>query len=321
MIRPAALLLGIGLAAYGADAGWQPISGYVLDSRTGNILPITGLPGASQLGSPIALPFNVGQAQFSAQKDFALAIESGDSKQVWLVRGLRSGNANATKIDGVSGDSIQLNASGSAALLYSQGSSSVQFLTGLPDQPIAASAISVAGAVGTVAAMALSADGNTAVLGFSDPAAGGVYLLTSAAGAPTMIASAVQPLGLALLNKDRDLIVADAAADQIFLVRGIQTSLEHQLLLSAHDGLQRPVGVRTTAHRGLFVADAGTNAILLMDLATGTLSSPMQMPGTPSRIEALALPDVFALTEVGSGQLLLLDTSQQPTILFVPRNN
>jgi hypothetical protein len=318
MIR-ATLLLSLGVASYAADMGWQPVAGYVLDSRTGTVRPIIGLPGASLLGSPITLPFVAGQLQVCAQKDFALAIES-NSNQLWMVRGLRGGNSNATPMAGSQADTIQLNASGTAALLYSQASSSVQFLTGLPDQPSISSPVSFAGTAGTMAAMALSSDGSTAVIGFSDPAAGGIYLLTAGASSPIPITTAVQPLAMALFNGDRDLLVADAGADQVFLVRSLQSSMARQLLLSAADGLQRPVAVRMTGHRNIFVADAGTNALFQMDLENGSLAGQLQMSGTPSRIEALALPNVFALTEVSTGQLLLLDASQQPTILFVPRN-
>jgi len=313
-MRPALLILSLALVA---KAGWLPVTGYVTDSRTGTLRPINGLPGASLLGPPLSLPFTIDQAQVCAGKDFAIALESAESKQVWLIRGLRSGNVIAAKLDGVFADRIRLNAPCTAALLYSQTSATAQFLTGLPDQPSASDPM-LAGAIGIVAAMELSSDASTALISFSDPAAGGVYLLTPSAFGPAQIATAVQPVAMSFLNGDHDALVADGATGEVFEIRGIQTDKTRQPLLSLQDGLKQPAGVRVIGNRTLFVADAGANVIFEMDLVTGAMSNQVPVAGVPTRIDALALPDAFALTDAGLGQLLLLDTSQGRNVVFVP---
>ena len=313
-MRPALLVLSLALVV---KAGWLPVTGYVTDSRTGTLRPINGLPGASSLGPAVALPFNVDQAQICASKGFAVAVESTDSKQVWLIRGLQTSNVTAEKLDGAFADRVRLNASCSAALLYSQTTATAQFLTGLPDHPRTSDPI-LAGAIGTVAAMELSSDAGTALISFSDPAAGGVYLLTPSAFGPAQIATAVQPAAMSFLNSDRDAVVADGATGEVFEIRGIQTDKTRQLLLSSRDGLQHPAGVCVIGNRTLFVADAGASVIFEMDLVTGAMADQVPVAGVPTRIDTLALPDAFALTDTGQGQLLLLDTSKGRNVVFVP---
>ena len=313
-MRPALLILSLALVA---KAGWLPVTGYVTDSRTGTLRPINGLPGASLLGPPLSLPFTIDQAQVCASKDFAIAVESSESKQVWLIRGLRSGDVTAAKLDGASADRIRLNAPCSAALLYSQTSATAQFLTGLPDQPSLSDPI-LAGSIGTMAAMELSSDAGTALISFSDPAAGGVYLLIPSAFGPAKIATAVQPVAMSFLNNDQDAVVADGATGEVFEIRGIQTDKTRQPLLSSEDGLQHPAGVRVIGNRTLFVADAGANVIFETDLVTGAMADQVPVAGVPTRFDTLAFPDAFALTDAGRGQLLLLDTSKGRNVVFVP---
>jgi len=294
---------------------------------------IIGLPGGAQLGPPLSLPFTVDEARVSPQSDFAIAVgtERGTNlrpigtlrqpKEVWVVNGLSTGSPTAAKLDGVTADAVVLNATGSAALLYSARTRSIQFLTSLPAQPKPSAPVSIQAIGGAVTSMALSSDGATAVIGVSSLENGGVYMLSATASAPSLLTATANPVALELYNHDNDLIVADAAASRVFTVKSIHAVPGPQPLIGSEAGLKKPAGVRVTGDRNLFIADGGANAVFEMDLVTGTVTGQIAASAAPVRLDALSLPDAFALTEAGTSQLLLLDTSQgQASVLFVPSN-
>ena len=329
MIRSFLLLLAIMGATLVAGTDLEaPVTGYVKDWRNGTLRPINGLPGASLLGAPAPLPFVINELRVCAKGDFALASESATSRRgsrrsqpVWLIQALHASNLSAARLPGILADQIALNESCTGALLYSENSRSLRFVTGLPNQPQVFQQVALSQLAGSVSALALSSDGKKALVGMSGGSAGGgVYLVDADSSVPVQIAQAAEPASLALFNADMDVSVADAATGEVFAVRSFATSRVRQSLLRPSDGLQRPVAVQVIGDSVLFAADAGARVLFQLDLSSGSIVNQFPLSVAPTRLERLSLLGVFALSDAGQSTLLLLDTMQEPKVMFVPRD-
>src|SRR5262249_46794965 len=151
-----------------------------LDQASHSLRPINGIPGGASLGGPLVLPFPAGMAAVSLRQNYALLTQTraGD---VFLATGLDSGEPTVAPLAGaISASNIAVSGSGPSAILYSSASQQVQFVTGLPGNPAAGSAIDASQA-GALSVLALDGTGSTALLLAAD---GGLYTMSSGGAGP-----------------------------------------------------------------------------------------------------------------------------------------
>jgi hypothetical protein len=311
------LILTSGLGLYAADKGWIPITGIVVDPVNQSLRPIQGLPGASLLGPALDLPFAVNRAAILGTKDAAIAIDATDAGQAWLVTGLLAGDLNANRLDGAiaGADRIAINAGGSVAVLYSKSSSQMQFVSGLPGSPSVSDPISLTGAVG---AIAVSDDGGWALIGVTDSGTGAVYRVGPATNNELLLVTTLGDPQAIALKTSQDAVIADHATDEVFLVRDVLGAQERTPLVDGSTGVSGPVALQVLPDQTILIANAGSQTIGRVDPVTLQMSM-IPMSGVPDRFEKLLQPGVYALNQPGGEPLLLLDTSSDLNVAFVPQ--
>lgn len=314
----AGALLASMAARAGASGIGGPASGFILDGRSQAIRPINGLPGASLLGSPLAVPFRIGQAAIA--RDFALASRAEDGA-LFVVSGLRDAVPSVAPFDGAIPDVslFSLSASGNAAVIYSAVTARIQIVTGLPGKPVAAPAVDVSPLPGAITAIEVNDGGSGVVAGVRDGAGNAVYGLLSFSGdsGPKYLGRAQDLSALALLRDGADAAFADRFANQVFLVRDIAGNAEVSILAGEQDGIDTPVALEAV-NAELYIADAGSGSLTVVDLVNRGAPASIALPGSPTRCERLGGEPILVLNEAGSAPLLLLDLTQGRNLFFVP---
>lgn len=294
------LLASLPLAAADSAVVRGPVLGYVLDAGSQKVRPVNGFPGAAHVGEPLALPFPVAAAAFSAR----WALLAAPSGEVFLLRDAPAPLAGVLSRP----DLMVFNSDGSAAALYSSGERRAQILRGLPDNPQPGAPFDLAA---PVAAMALTRDASHLVL------AGRESLWLAGDAASRLLSDALTPAAIALLNQDRDLLVADAATDRLLLIRDFASTADLFHWAGPSDGVSAPVGLAASGDRVL-VANAGARTLDVFHIPTRALETRLALDWTPTRLALLPGHPVFLLNDLGRDPLLLADTAGSPGVYFVP---
>ena len=289
------------------------ISGWVFDSASRSLRPIIGIPGASYLGDPLVAGLD--WAAVAPEGNHALALRAGD---LYSVRGLQS-NPAWTLIEGAlpSPGRIAWSADASVAVLSSSVESRIQFVRNLGEGPVAGPPIDLPG---RVSALALDRAGERALVGIEAEQEGGLYLV-SPDGSPRLLAPLGRPAAIALAANDRDLFVADRASRQIWELRNFREEATPLLFADDGGGVTDAVGLALSRDgRLLFVASQSGKTLDAYALESRSLSSRSALDYEPSLLEPLSGRVLFLLKSRGSGNepLLVLDTSREPTVYFVP---
>lgn len=301
-----------------------PVLGYVLDPGLQAVRPINGIPGASYLGPPLALPFPVTAAAFSSRSDFALIVSGLEDRTLYLLRNPGAAEPSLALIDGaISGaDRIVLNAANSAAAIYVTESRQLQIVRGLPQNPAASPLVDLSSVSGKITALALDRSGSNLLIGASEAGQGGLYVASVAAGSEPrarLVSNFANPAAIVLLNRDQDALVTDAALNQLFLIRNFAASADIFSLAGEREGISNPVGLQTSADdRKVFIANQGTRSLDVWDLAAQSIGTRMALDAAPTRLVPLQASSTFLLNDVGDSPLLLLDTVETPAVYFVP---
>jgi hypothetical protein len=300
--RLAVLAAVVGLAASAAaESGIRgPVAGFVLDTRIRAIRPINGMPGAAVLGPAVPLSLPVRQAAISKTSDFALAISEEDGR-VYLVRDLPGEAPDAAALEGAVESVAKMTLNGASAVLYSKESGRVQTITGLPGEPrmgdpmdappgeLTALSISPDGsrvAAGTdeavylyrdggphllaagyeVSAIAFRHDGRDLVL--ANRATNEILSMEENGGASVLAGEADgvdQPVGLASVNGDRELWIANAGSGSALVIDEDTPGAPQRVTLPAAQTRCEPLDGRSV----LVFNDAGNGPVALADWARG----------------------------------------------------
>lgn len=318
-------LATVALMAQSRSGIGTPYMGFVLDSSMHAIRPIIGLPGSATLGAPMELPFSVLKLQVAPASNFALAVvDTAERKSVALIQGLASTMPTAGLLDGAipDVDLIAINATGTTAMLVSNSGRLVQFVTGLPDQALASTAISTAMLGGEIRSAAVESSAARALVAVTDEINGGIHEISSQG--PRLLFASASPSSVAYLNGEQDAVFAEAARGMVTRMNGIHgTALQTAMLASPADGTDQLVALEVV-DGSLVIASAKTGAdadqpgrILLIDLATGRVTAGPTLPVIPSRLARMSFRGLFATNEVGQGPLYLYSASDS-VVAFVP---
>jgi hypothetical protein len=311
------LALGtLGVTDAQTSAIGAPLTGFLVDSRSHSIRPIQGIPGASMMGDPLTADVDVRTASFSSTGQFGLTADA--RRGLVLVNGLGTSAPSTQVVQGaISGvELMSLNDAGSA-VLYSRSTSQVQFLKGLPDNPVASSSHSVSSLPGTITALAIAADGSTALAASSDGTYGGIYEISNSDGAtPQSIVSAFQPSAVSYLNNDQDAVLADSFTNEVDLIQGVHGSRTRSVMVSSRDGVQNPIALQPF-NGLLLIASAGSQNVIGYDLAASRVLTNTAVPIAPVHFGALNVRGVFSLNDSSSLPSYLYSAADA-SVLFVP---
>jgi hypothetical protein len=196
-------------------------------------------------------------------------------------------------------DRIAFSPRGTAVALYHSDSGMLQVVRGLPGAPAALPAVTV----GPAEVLAASDDGSAAAVG----AAGAVTIFTADGASSTFPYTAA---ALAFLPARQDLLIADAGAGQVTLVRDataqvLAASLDPVALAVSDDGAR------------VFVADRA-GGIVTIGIDSGELTfTPTMQPA--SGFYRLRGDSLFRVTELAAGPAWIFDGGASgPRMLFIP---
>jgi hypothetical protein len=294
-----------------------PVPGYIVDARTGSIRPVLGIPGGMQLGAAIALPFQVTNADFDPNGNFAVAISNEKPSHLYLIQSLA--NPSITDMGAIADNSnvLGVNSTGQTAVLSAPGQ--LQFLTGIASTPVLSNALPTQALLGPISAGIIDNAGQCALLGTSSGSLG-AFETFCADGTSQRIFTlpAMQIAAIALANQGQDAILADGAGQQVLRVANYSQSSAFSILASAADGLNTPVGLQVNGQQAI-VADSAASSLFLIDLSGQTAVQAVALNAAPARLKFLANRTIILLNDPTVMPFTIFDLHAMQSF-FIPTN-
>lgn len=283
-----------------------PSSGFVFDRSSTALRPIRGVPGASVLGDPLQLGFDVASASIAPGQDSALVVAADGG--LHFVR-LSGEGAIERAFDGLPGtaERMAFSPSGTAAAIYAAGRT--RLLTGLPDAPAVAGSLDLDSAPSS---MAVSDDGNYLLF-----AAGGPIRLLGTAGDNRKLMDAGEGALVAFASRSHDAAVSDPVGAGLVLFRDLTGASRQTTVAAPDDATASPVGLAFSADgRKLFLASAAARSVVVLDLQSGDRGA-IACGCRPDSL--VSMGSLFRLSEAGPEPVWLFDAgAAEPRIVFVP---
>ena len=161
--------------------------------------------------------------------------------------------------------------------------------------------------------MAVSGAGPRFAVGTADA----VYLYND--GGPQLLAQAHEVSAMAFRDGGRDLVYASRANNEVILVSGLDGGGGISVLAGAAEGIDNPVGLASVnGGRELWVANAGTGSVVVLDEAAPGSPHLTPLAATPTRCDSLDGKSLLIFNDAGSGPVLLADWARGRTAYFVP---
>ncbi len=307
-----------GTAGFGQDqsAISGPILGFIEDPNGASIQPIRGVLGASVLGQPLVLGSEIRNAVISPKQDYALAVRT-DSGEVVLIP-LSSDPLRSDSLSGVhpGATRIAISPSGTAAAVFGQDRT-VQSIRRLPDTPEIVFQADVSDIPGHLQGLAVADDGTLALLNFITPGDTALWVVSS--NGSRWVLPAQRPSAATFLTNRHDVLIADDAAQEVFLLSNIDQEASRFSVASFGDGFQAFSGV-AGSDDGLhvFVTSRKSETVTFIDLERG-LSVPLPCQCQATGFRALKGTSVFRLSDLTDSPIAILDASSaEPRIVILP---
>lgn len=308
-----ALLLpasGVGAAQLSGSLS-GPVLGYLFDRNAGKLRALRGILGSATVGTLVESDFTVSQVLVL---DATHVIASADARPELLALNL-STPTDAVPIPGVAANPSRAAASsrGTAAAFYYSGAHQVRIVTGLPEEPRDAGFLEVEQ---PLTQLAVSDDGGLLVYAVVEGEGQAVYGWTALAGSARFLTSAVSVSGLALTSNG-DALVTDRRTNEVFAIWNAAFGAVRRLLAGAPEGVSDPVGVAVSSRNRIYVANAGSSTVMVLD-SDGHFLKSQKCSCNLSGIHLLR-DSVFRLTDGITRTLYLLDArTTEERIVFVP---
>jgi hypothetical protein len=320
-LGPLAALSAMLSAVAGAQPEVQgPISGFVTDGVT-EVRPIYGIPGASQLGLAVALPFAARVIATAPIDDFALALTAAG--EIVLATNL-SGQPAIAVLGRDDGEfsRIAFSSSGAAAVLVSDSRKAIQTVYGLPARARLGARIELVDLADAIGPVAVDGSGLLLLAALQERAGNGqesLYRikLDSATRLPERVAPLSRATAVLILGDGKYAAVADAGAGEVVLLHAVART--PVIAASFAEGIESPAFLAAAAGR-LLVGSAVSKRITEIDPDALTVSRVIEVSTTPSGIHPLT-GDTFLLSGADSRPLYVLDLSGEPRVTFVPAGN
>jgi hypothetical protein len=254
-----------------------------------------------------------GTAAISPRQDFAIVAGDAGMRIVALQPGV-----DDQILTGAAGDTrkIIFSPSGQSAGLYRQGAARLQVFAHLPQAPILAHEIDMAGLDGDLVSAAISDDGDLALMAIGDRNNSSTWLSFDGSG-PVRIEG---PAAIAALGFQSGTRRAAAATrdGQIYLLQDLPAARNFQALASADARIADPVAVQFSAD-GERVYAATRQGMVAGFRIRSQEATFLSCGCKASGLFPLQSRQLIRLNEISDGPLMLLDTSQaEPRTWFVP---
>jgi hypothetical protein len=278
--------------------------------------PVRGIPGASTLGEPIHVSYNLTAAFVSPRQDSVFGVADGGSTHLFT---FNAGAASETPIDGLANTPARVfySPTGTAAALYSNGA--LQIVTGLPAAPKVNGTLQLEPQSGisprrlrtAIPPLAISDDGAYVLY-----ASGNSIRLANLNEGSREVLTAGYGAALAFAPGGHDAAVA-ARGSGVVLIRDVPNAAARQLLAADDPSLDSIAGLAFSADGArLFAASASANSVIAFDMAA-IRRTDVACTCTPSTLAAMG--NLFRLNEAGAAPLWMFDPdSPGPRIVFVP---
>jgi len=294
-----------------------PNVGYVFDPDAQTLRPILGTAGAALFGSRVELGMAVRRAWVPPRPGFLLAEVEG-SQEVLLLD-TQHGSEAAKSLTGlpIGANQVAVSPTGTAMAFYFRADNRFQIVSGLPGSPEVSSGIDLGAPAGLLSSLAVSDDGQAALLAFTDAGSSSVYLVQAAQ--KRVVAQAGEVGAMTFLANSLNAVFADTAANEVRLLTDVTSAATAQILAEESRGISHPLGLQVSADNSrIFVLNSGAQAITTVDLISGLITH-VPINGSASKLQRLS-GDVFQLTDDFRETTLLFDAaSPEPRVVFVPR--
>jgi hypothetical protein len=288
-----------------------PALGFAPDSRSNQIRPIRGIPGAALLGDPIGAASAFTTAVISPQQDLALAVSAGDA-QLYLVP--LSGEAMRAIPDAMPAPShMVFSPSGRSAVIWKDR---IQVLTDLAGAArVADVTIPSFAAAATVAL----SDDTQALLAFAGKEDTPVWL-AAPDGNSTQLPLPGSIMAAAFRRDTHDAVAVTRSGD-MYLIRNAGPNAEILQVYLGDEQTSDPVAIQiSTDGTRAFTANV-RGMIAVIDLRNGTATA-VSCQCSPTGLEPLSAASIFRLTEISDRPVMLFDASTlTPRIWFVPADS
>jgi len=142
---------------------------------------------------------------------------------------------------------------------------------------------------------------------------------------PAALPVSVQPAAAAFVPGAASAYIADASANQIVCVSGLDASPSSAVVVTSTLYITDPSAIVLSVEGRLFLANHGSTVIYELDSVTGALLSNLQAEEAPQSLipfsagEYLLEPAPSHMKNTSFPPILLLDTSEPAKVLFIPR--
>ncbi|MEW5977107.1 MAG: hypothetical protein AB1898_15000 [Acidobacteriota bacterium] len=321
--RIAAAAVMTGLIFFSTNVTAQirgPVLGYVFDPVQQGLRPIWGIPGAAHLGELVEVGVRLDSLQVSPNHEYGLGLAVGKSSL--LAIDLRNGPALARirEIEEVDSAAprIVYSSQGTAVAVFRSDRDALEVLIGLPGSIRIVLEAELPFPASELQAAALSNDGTTLLLAATEGAASRLYAVGGEAGSRP-IALLGKVTSLLILDSNHDGVVADAARDEVYLLRDFTGTAQPIPLAGPSEGISQPVSLGLSRdNRRVFVANAASGAVTMLDFEGGApVTTPCRC--TPTVLQPLDGDSIFRLTDLSDTPLWIVDGAlSENRILFVP---
>lgn len=311
LLAAAAMIAAASSAQAQEESGISgPVLGFVFDTNAGAFRRVLGMPGAAMLSDSLSIAAPVHFAEIA--RDLAL-VTIGDEEAPAIIR-LQDDASSFHLIDGAlpAPSKIVLSPNGTAAALYYPEAGKLQIISELSASSSVNREISIHDGP-AVAALAISDNAETVLLGRADADSGAVSMLASD-GSESFLFGTTKPSAITFIGSSSDAVVSDSASSTVYVVRQGDT----QVIGSDSDGLAAPkaVSVSNDGHWA-FAVNSGGGTVIGLDL-TGGPSHSFVCPCEAGGLHWLGQGSVFRLSNSSSPMWFLNAGRAESPLFFVP---
>ncbi len=287
-----------------------PQLGYIWSDAARTLRPVLGIAGSAQLGQSLVAENVYVAAAASNLSGLALLQESDGALDLMA---LPAGQPVRLAASLTPGATLRFAPSGLCAIAFLPGEKTLTLLTDLLTSPKA-----VTVALPQSLSDAAASDAGSVAAALPDTAATTVRTI-SPSGASYLVATVTAMGGITFAGTGENLLVADAAANTLTLVRA-STSTPSAALLPSGSFLKSPQGLGASydGHWAVLTNAADSN-IVLVDLTAQLAPQRFSCDCRPSMVAPLSGAGVFRITGADTGPAWIFEAAATtPRVLFIP---
>jgi hypothetical protein len=269
----------------------SPVLGYLVTNAPRELRPILGLPGASTVGAPLAIP-EATHIDIAPGHKYALVRQHRDTTlTVMQLNG--TAVADGAEIPDVPTDAnITFSPSGSSAVLYSAELAEVRIVRNLPDHAFSQNPLRQGPLPSDLRSLAVDDTGSTLAAADS---AGRIYGI-SEDGTRTPIFVGADISAMAYRARSLDLLVYDRVQHAIFLITSVAHSPSVSTLATDIEIVDdQPISIASSDGERYILADRTARQIFVFDLPSGMLRrEPLKFE--PATLQEMRFGSTFLLS-------------------------